>query len=153
MTPEFIQAITGTDTSEVILPLISISHPDLAEDLHFVADEEPIVSQGVTYDIGAFEITLPEEGDDASPTLTWEIENVSSDILDKLRAVEGFAEFQIKYVMKSTPDIAEVGPLVMELQNIAYDRLKISGTLGIEPVLDMPGCQFKMVPSLFPGMF
>lgn len=153
MSPEFIEAIMSPQTDELILPLVEISHEDMESVERYVADDAEIISGGETFSPGGFTITLPEEGDDASPTLGWEMENLNSEFSNRIRGVTGFAEVTIRYVLASSPDTIEMGPMTMELQNVTYDRMTIGGTLGIEPVLDSAGCIIKMVPSLFPGLF
>ena len=85
----FKDAAFPAQTGEVILPLLDITHAELTEDIHVVANDEQIVSNGTTYTPFPFQITCPSDKSDEIPQSTLVIDNVDRSIQLALKSIPG----------------------------------------------------------------
>ncbi|MBU3262058.1 DUF1833 domain-containing protein [Roseovarius sp. PS-C2] len=151
--PVFLNAIHAQESGEVLLPLMRLSHTDWATDLRFVPDWQEITHGGEVYSPYAFEVSLPDDEDQGIPVLRWTADNVSQELIVQLRQVRGPISAYVVWVLASQPDTIEVGPLDLEIQAAEYDAQTISGTMGIEPILEEQFGYLEMTPSTAPGLF
>lgn len=148
------QAIFSSETSEVFVMLLTISHAALSPSLRFCSDAVDVVSNGDTYLGGwPFRIALPMEADDQIPTVQLQIDNVDRRILEGIRMLTSPPTITLQVVLASTPNTVEAGPFSMTLRNVEYDALVISGNLTYEDVLNEPWPQFRFTPNYYPGAF
>jgi hypothetical protein len=148
-----LRAITAQETGEVFLILITITHDDLADPLYFVNNTENITSRGHEFLGWPFEIALPDEREDALPTVQLRIDNVDRRILEGIRGLPTAPTVLLEIVLASAPDVVEAGPINFTLRGVEYDALVITGTLAPEDVLNEPAMQYSFTPALFPGLF
>jgi hypothetical protein len=147
-----ITAANAEWTDQVWLCLIEIQHPNLSTPYRIVNNTEDVISNGNTYLKAAFNLTLPDDVDEA-PSVNIEIDNVDRLIVDLARSVSSPATVYLTVVLADTPNIAEAGPFEMRLVRVGYDRFKVSGTLIYEDVLNeqFPARTFN--PARYPGLF
>ena len=148
-----IRALTAQETGEIFLSLITITHEDLAAPLYFVNNTENITSRGVEFLGWPFEIALPDEREDALPTVQIRIDNVDRRIMEGIRGLTTAPTVLLEVVLASAPDVIEAGPINFTLRCVEYDALVITGTLTPEDMLNEPAMQFSFTPALFPGLF
>lgn len=147
-----IQAANAEWTDKVWLCLIEIQHPNLAQPFRVVNNTEDIVSNGNTYLKAAFQLTLPDDIDEA-PSVNIEIDNVDRLIVDLARSISSPATVLLTVVLADTPNVAEAGPFEMRLVRVSYDKLKVTGTMIYEDILQeqFPAKTFN--PARYPGLF
>jgi hypothetical protein len=153
LTGQFLEAAYGNETDEVLLSLMTFRHPDWVEDVRIVANREAVTHDGKIFEPLAFEISLPDEEAEGIPVLRWQADNVSGDILAELRKVTGRITGELVLVLASSPSVAEVPAMQMELYEIEYDALTISGTLTVEPILDDQFGWRSFNPANAPALF
>ena len=73
--------------------------------------------------------------------------------MEALRTVTGVVAARIVWVLASSPDHIEVGPLEVEMRAAQYDAQQISGTLGVEPILETQFGHRIMNPKNTPALF
>lgn len=142
------------ETGEVLLQLLTLSHPGLAAPIRVVNDHAQLVSGGNTYLPFAFSVGLPNESADSPPRTTIRIDNVDRQIVEAVRSVSGDPlQVDISAVLASTPNTIEIGPIRLSMRLINYDDATVTGQLQFEDILldAFPGDLYT--PATFPGNF
>jgi len=146
-------AMHAQHTSEVILPLIKMTQDGWEDPICIVPNTQPIVHQGDTYLPLGFDIALPDEEEDTIPVVAWRADNTDRRMVQAMRSVIGLVQARIVWVLASSPEHIEVGPYDVEMRSAKYDAQELSGTMGIEPVLDMPFGYMQFNPKNAPALF
>lgn len=141
------------ETDLVWLLLLTISHDDLETPIRVVNNSENVMSRSNTFLAYPFQIMLPQERDDAPPSVTLTIDNVDQRIIAAIRGLSAGIKVTLEVVCSSDFNHVEVGPFNFEVSQIRYDSLTITGDLTFEPVLDEPYPGTHFTPSGFPGLF
>lgn len=153
LSPVFLQAAHGESSSEVLLPLVKLSHASWGADIRLVPDWQEITHGGEVYSPYAFEITLPDDSDEGFPVLNWTADNVSQELIVQFRAVTDPISARVVWVLASQPDTIEAGPFDLELRGIEYDAFTISGAFSLDPILEEQFGNKNFTPSNAPGLF
>lgn len=153
LTPELLSAIHAQETDEVILPLVTLNEASLAAPIRIVPNYTPITHQGNDYLPLAFEVTLPDEEAEGVPVVQWTADNVDQRLVAALRQVSGVVSATIVWVLASDPDTVQFGPLDVEMRAAQYNTRTISGTMGVEPILQAQFGSMTMNPKNAPGLF
>lgn len=140
-------------TDQVYVVLLLIDHADLDDPIMVCNNSDTVVHGGENYLAYPFEITLPADSDENPPQATLTIDNVDRVLVNAVRTLTGPATVTIKVVLAASPDTVEAGPYVMNLRNVSWNALTLSGALAAEDVLNEPYPGEFMTPELFPGLF
>jgi len=149
----FRRAAYAQRTDEVILLLLTITHPDMEMPIRVVNDLQSIMSRGNKFIAFPFEINLPEETSEQLSKVTLRIDNVDRLIVYSLRTLSSAPEVTLEAILATSPDIVEAGPFNMTLRDVKYDALVVEGTLYFEDLLNEPYPGDSFVPAHFPGLF
>lgn len=146
-------AITAQETGEALLPLLTISHPDLAVPLRLVRNQVDVTSRGETYTAFAFDVTLPDDVDDHPPRASLVIDNISLELVDLMRSLREPPEMLLELVFAGTPDTVEASWQAFLLDQPSWDAKTIEASLVLEETLleEVPFHAFT--PGFFPGVF
>jgi len=147
------RAIYAESTTEVVLVLLAISHPNLVTPIRVVNNLEPVTSQGYTWAAFPFELSLPSEADDQIPVMALKIDAVDRQIITAVRNLQGAPDVTIDIIVASQPDIVEASFSGFKLRNVTYDNLTVEGELRLEEILNEPSSQHSFTPQWFPGLF
>lgn len=147
-----IEAANAEWTDKVWLCLLEIQHPNLASPFRIVNNTEDVVSNGNTYLKAAFSLTLPDDIDEA-PSVNVEIDNVDRLIVDIARSVSSPATVLLTVVLADTPNSVEAGPFEMRLVRVGYDKMKVTGSLIYEDVLNEQFPSRTFNPARYPGLY
>jgi hypothetical protein len=153
LSTQMLVAAHAESTGEVVLPLVKLSQAGWDDAICIVPNWEPVTHQGDVYEPLAFQINLPDEEAEGVPVLNWVADNVDRRLVEVLRTVSGAVGAQIVWVLASSPDHIEVGPLDVEMRAAEYDAQQISGTLGVEPILETQFGHLIMNPKNTPALF
>lgn len=146
-------AIDAEATGEVILPLVKLTQSGWADEIRLVANTKAVTHQGAVYEPLGFEITLPDEEAEGVPVVNWEADNVDRRLVEALRLVSGAVSAELIWVLASSPDHIEIGPLNLEMRAAEYDALTVRGTMSVEPILERQFGHMVMNPANAPGLF
>lgn len=148
-------SIHAQETGEVWLPIIEINADGWPEPERFVANTwAAITSGGLTYDPLPFVIGLPDDGGEDTPSeITLSIDNVSREIGRALRLVDGAATVTLRYVLSSSPDVVEIGPIEFAVLSYSIDANQVTAALSVEPLLDQQFGRHVLNPVNAPGLF
>lgn len=150
---QMLAAMHAEASGEVFLPLVKLTQAAWLEAFLIAPNTESIVHAGEEYKPLAFAVGLPNEEAEGVPVLDWVADNVDRRLVEAMRQVKGAVAARIVWVLASTPDQVEIGPMEVEMWAAEYDALRISGTMGVEPILDQPFGHLKMDPANAPGLF
>lgn len=147
------QALTGQETAEIPLVLLTIEHPALATPLRLVRDARDLVSRGQVYTAFPCDVTLPDDVEGAAPRASLLLDNSSLELVDLVRSLRQTPEVTIELVLASTPDQVEIAWRAFVVEEARWDAQTIELPLAlVETQLEqIPAHQFT--PGAFPGAF
>ncbi len=152
MDPRHIRELQLTSPEAVWLFLLTIKvkgNPDLC----LVNNNEPVVSNGVTYQPFPFALNLPADTGESQPKVTLTISNISDEIIKAIRSQVEPPVLQVQMVSSAFPDIVEKDLDFLQLRNVSYDAISITGTLEVINVLSRGFPSEQYDPVKFPGLF
>lgn len=148
------KALFAQQTGEAFIALLTLDHPGFDNPIRVCRNSVQIVSGGNTYLPFPFDITLPDESDEAPPRVTLSIDNVDRQIVEAVRSVNGDPiSVSLSVVMASTPNTVEAGPFDLSLRSVSYDSLVVEGQLQYEDILLDAFPAGIYTPATHPGLF
>ncbi|MGB0661332.1 MAG: DUF1833 family protein [Mangrovicoccus sp.] len=153
LSTQMLSAMHSEASGEVILPLVKLTQADWTNAICIVPNWQPVTHQAEEYQPLAFEIDMPDEEEGIVPVIEWRADNVDRRLVEALRQVRGIVQARIVWVLASSPEIIEIGPLNVELRAAQYNAQQISGTMGVEPILEMQFGHLVMNPKNAPALF
>jgi hypothetical protein len=153
MTPALKKALFAAQTGEVILPLLTVTHPDMPEPIRVVRNTEDVTSRGHLYRGLAFGIPLPRDDGETQGTVRITLDNVDQRFTEAVRTTQTPAEAVIEFVLASDPDTVEAGPWTFTARSVAWNAQTVEFDLGYEDVLNAQHLVHSLDPNTAPGMF
>lgn len=153
LSSRMLAAMHAQHTDEVILPLVKLTQDGWQDSIRLVPNTEPITHQGEVYAPLAFDVTLPTEEAEGTPVVSWTADNTDLRMIEALRSVTGVVKARIVWVLASTPDVVELELNEVEMREAQYDASAVTGTMGVEPILDNRFGRKSFNPKSFPGLF
>lgn len=147
------RAMNAQNTGEVFLTLLQLSHPSFGATLRFVNDMADLTSNGHVYVGWPFDLPFPEIGSDNLPILELVIDNVDQSIWNAIKSISTPIDVQISWVLKSSPDTIEGGPLFLRMRSTEVGLIAVSGSLQFEDLLNEPYPFESYTPGSAPGLF
>lgn len=150
------QALFAESSEEIVLPLVTITHPDYPGTSRLVANMTDISYGGNTYTALPFEFVLAADTQDAVPVAKIRFDNVSRDLVALLRSVTTPATMQVEIIRipATGPYVSEVGPLTYSLRNVSITATVVECTLAYETdFLNEPACRKRFDSIQAPGLF
>jgi hypothetical protein len=157
------QAMFDQETDEVIVLLLTITHPGLSDIYRISSDNKDLLDEelqlrGTTsrendYNFLPMSASLPEEGDDASNTIQITLDNVSQELTEPLKSVVTPATVTAEVVLASAPDDVEVTFPDFELTSADVDAGSIKLSLTVDVMASEPYPADNFTPSAFGGLW
>lgn len=147
------QALNASQTDDVFLILLTISHASLSPSIRVSSDAVDTISNSNTFVAFPFDLSLPDDTDSASPRARLSIDNVDRQIVTAIRSISTAPSVLIQIVRAEAPNTIEASFADFKLTNISYDAHVVSGDLTVEDFTSEPFPAGKFTPSLFPGLF
>ncbi len=138
--------------SDLPLVLLTIDHDDIDPAIRVVANKVDITSNGETFSAFPFEITLPDNLEDAPPRARLKIDNVSREIAQAIRDISTPADVTIQVVRQDDFDTVEMTWPAMRLTNVRWNALTVEGDLEFENLTSEPYPAHTFSPAEFPGL-
>lgn len=152
LSPVALRAGNAAQTGEVYLVLLTISHPNLAQSIRVVNNNENVTSRGQEFIAFPFEIELPGEDSDQPPMARLRIDNVDRMIVSSIRDIATPPNVTIEVVLASQPNQIEISFEALIMRNVSYDAASVTGELVFEQIVVEP-VALNMTPAKFPGIF
>lgn len=160
-----VNAMYAQETGEAVICLMTISHPSFGQTYYVSSDAttrvstEPLVyktvSNGIDYFYAPLQIKLPDDVEEQAPTTQFMLENVSRDIVARIRSVDtrqGRAKFNIKLVRASAPNTIEIEYPDFDIVNASFNANVVTLTAQIDVMTDEPYPAHTFDPSGFPSL-
>ncbi len=147
-----LKAEAWSAASDLPLVLLLIEHADISPSIRVVNNRAEITSDGQTFAAFPFEITLPDNIEDAPPRARLRIDNVSREIGEAIRLISTAATVTISVVRQDDPDTVEMTWPAMRLTNVRYTALTVEGDLEFENLIAEPYPAHTFSPAEFPGL-
>jgi hypothetical protein len=148
-------AMLSQNSGEALLYLLVIASNDLGGDTIRLCSNpwEDVVSGGVTYSKFFFDVVLMGQNDETVPEVVLSVDNVDRAMVNFIRTQATPPTVTLSAVLASTPNVLEMGPLVMTLRDVGWNSLTVSGKIKPKVFTDtsLPG--ESMSPNLFRGLF
>jgi hypothetical protein len=153
MQPQNVRYANASSTNAAWFFLLSITPASGDEVIHLVNNNEPVVSNGITYIPYPFNLTLPLDTGDKIPTITLTIDNVDQLLVDAIRELEVAPSIRVQLITSVFPDLVEKDLDFLKLRNVTYDAMSITGTLEVASVWARKFPSEQVDPVHFPALF
>lgn len=123
---------------EVAIWLVTITHPNLTDDIRLSSDPTTTLSSGVKGTISGalefvnipFEITLQEQSDNLLTRAVIRADNISREIMLAVQTAQGEApNVRLQMVLASAPDTVEVDINNLKLNNVQANAFTVEAEL------------------------
>lgn len=158
----FREALFAQESGEVVVFLLTITHPELYDPIYLTTDpterlsDAPLVygtiSRGVEYLYAGVDVTLPDDQDKSPPTSKLIIANVTRELIPLARSVSTPPSVKIEAVLASAPDDVEMTWPAMDMSNLTYDSASLQFDLTMDALVSEPYPSGTFSPAYFPGL-
>ncbi|MBA4797014.1 MAG: DUF1833 family protein [Rhizobiales bacterium] len=159
----FLAGLYAQESEEVVVCLLTVTHPDLEEPIRLSSDpttrvsDDPLIyattSRSEEYLYLPFEFTLPDDKGDSPPRVQLSLDNVERSLVAVLRSFATPAGITVELVLASDPDNVEIELPALQLSDTTIDEGRISATLVADPLINEPHPAGQFTPGSFPGLF
>lgn len=172
LSAEFIGAAFGQETDKALIVLMTVTHPDLAAGDIVGMPAGPIrvsnhpttryssdplrygtTSRGQQYTFYPFSTTLPEEGEDAQPTMQIVLDIVERQVTALLASVITPPKVTIELVLSSDPDTVEIEFPDFDLVSSMVDVYQAVLSLSLDSMVTEPYPGYDFTPSATGGLW
>lgn len=156
------EALFDQESGEVVIFLLTITHPSLADPIMIstdpttrISDSPPIYvtnSRSLQFQYAGIDITIPDEQDKAPPTSKLTIDNVSRDLIPLARSVLTPPTVKIEAVLASALDTVESTWPALNMSNLIADANTLQFDLSIDALVTEPYPSLTFSPAIFPAL-
>lgn len=150
--PDIRTELYAEDGEQAVIYLLTIEHPDIAP-IRITDDNVDHVSQGEVFESTPMEVSLPDELDDEDRAIRIRIDNVASDVLEKLENLPGPPEVTLELALSDDLDAIRGGPFTLELDDVGFNAVDISGELVFDDLVNDTYPKVTFTPQTAPGLF
>lgn len=151
--PSNTPAINASATNTAFFYLLTIEPVNGSELIHLVNNNQPVTSNGITYQPYPFSTTLPMDTGDQIPNIQLTIDNVDQSLTNAIRELEQAPNIRLQLVTSDFPDLVEKDLNFLRLRNVNYDAMSITGTLEIASLWARKFPSERVDPISFPSLF
>src|SRR5262249_10457401 len=109
--------------------------------------------RGDTYEFVLMSVLLPDDKQDALPSVSLEFENVAADMASLLRAVATPATVDLTLVLSTDPDAIEEQYTGLLAVRGSYNAERVTLEIARQDITPRPWPAHRMTQSRFPGQF
>lgn len=140
------------------VPILSLLEADIDGVLyHYVNDNQSITSSASgtlqTYQQAAFELALPDDTDEGTPTAKLDFDAGDISFVRLLRQASKRVKLTLWLVLSDDPNIIEYGPAEYESVDFNVSETSVSVSLEAEPILDVQIPGLRYTPAIFPALW
>ncbi|MET3611737.1 hypothetical protein ABID16_000042 [Rhizobium aquaticum] len=163
LSPRFLTAAFAQETDEVVICLLTITHPDLSAPIYLSSNpterisDDPLIyatnSRGNQYLFLPFDFTMPDDQADSAPRVQLVIDNTEQQLVAMLRSISTPATIRVEIVLASAPDQVEIALPGLQLGNAKIGEKSVSIDLVADPLVNEPFPGGSFTAGAFPGLF
>jgi hypothetical protein len=152
LSPQLLAQLYGQNSSDPFLTLLTLSHTSFS-DIRLVNNTSDVTSNSLVYTAFPFKLVLPRDDGETSREITIDFDNVGLDLVEEIRTVTDFIDVKIELILSSIPDEVQMSFQELKIQNITYNKSRISAKLFLDTFLNTEMTSEKYTPTIFPGLF
>lgn len=156
-------AMFSQETDELPVLLLTITHPDLDTTWRLSSDNKDLldveeqlrgtISRGHNFYFFPMDVSLPEEGEDASNVINITLDNVTREITPLLKSTVTPASVTIELVLASAPDDVEIAFPDFQIVSADVDAGSAVLSLTVDTMASEPFPADNFTPSAFGGLW
>lgn len=159
-------SVMSEDSPLVKVFLLTIHHKDLDEPIRVSSDatvrlretQENVIygtiSNGIEYLYAGFDAALLNDETGSIPQVQITIPNAHRSIIEAIESMgSGPVEVDLKLVFADTPDVTEIEITGLEMGQITYDEMSITGTISRDMLFNEPFPSRSFTPQEWPFLF
>lgn len=167
----FIESVTSSASDDVYVVLIRLHNPNFpdwndltgeddapenwpAHTMCFAANDDDVLSNGVTHLGWGFDFVPPNQDGFVSPARML-MDNVDSRITEAIRLLPPTAHITVtaEVILSNAPDVVERSFPDFRLFSVTWDNLSITANLSVPDDSDEPFCSISYRPFNTPGVY
>jgi len=152
LSPELLAQLYAQESSDPFLTLVTLSHPSFS-DIRLVNNQEAIISRGETYQPFPMRLRLPVDDGESARYFVIEFDNVGLELIEEIRSVTDAITVKLEMILASIPDSVQISQEDLKIQNISYNKSKITANIVLDNFLNTQMTSEKYTPTNFPGLF
>lgn len=149
---QLLKELFAQESGDPFLTLLTLSHPSFST-IYFVNNTEDIVSRGQTYTAFPMKLVLPKDDGESAREVSIEFDNVGLDLISEIRTVTTPIDVKLEMILASIPDDVQYSFEELKIQNIQYNKTRITARLFMDSFLNTEMTSEKYTPTLYPGVF
>lgn len=139
-------------------PILTLMRVQFPNNTYYYADNTESITSTVDgssqmYRRSRFEVTLPDDTEEGTPSATLKFSVPDVQIIRELRAAEGDIIFDLWLVLASNPNYVEYGPINYQAESFSLSDDSVSISLEAEPILHIQVPSTQFTPNTFSGLF
>lgn len=146
-----IDELNSVSSGEVFLFLIEIDYGTGTHRL--VNNNEDVIHNGNVFTAYPFQIVLAPEDGETLPTVQVSFDNVDRLLIDAVRSATTAPVVELKLVLASAPNVAEMVIPDLALRNVSYTANKLTGTLYVGDIMNQKFPADYVTPQQYGGLF
>lgn len=152
LSPELLAQLYAQESSDPFLTLVTLSHPSFS-DIRLVNNQEAIISRGETFQPFPMRLRLPVDDGESARYFVIEFDNVGLELIEEIRTVTDAITVKLEMILASIPDSVQISQDDLKIQNISYNKSKITANIVLDNFLNTQMTSEKYSPTNFPGLF
>lgn len=152
LSAELLAQLYYQNADDPFLTLITLTHSNFGV-VRLVNNSVNITSRGQTFQAFPFKLRLPTDDGETAREVAIEFDNVSLELLDEIRTATTNIDVKIEMILASIPDEVQISLEELKIQNVEYNKNKISARLFMDGFLNTSMTSESYTPSLYPGLF
>lgn len=139
-------------------PILSLLRADIDGVMYYYVNDNQSITSTVsgapqTYQQAAFELSLPDDTEEGTPTAKLDFDAGDISFVRLLRKASKRIKLTLWVVLSDDPNTVEYGPAEYESVNFDVSETAVSVSLEAEPILDVQIPGLRYTPTIFPALW
>lgn len=153
LSPELLAQLFAQESNDPFLILVTLSHDSWDDVVYLVNNSVNITSRGIEYLAFPMQVKLPVDDGETARVFNIEFDNVSLYLIAQARSVSSPIQVKIEMILASLPDEVQISIDELEIQNITYNKSRVTATIAMDTFLNTKVTSEVYGPSNFKGLF
>lgn len=153
LSPEVLAQLFAQDSTDPFLALVTLTHEDFDDPIRLVNNVVDIASRAEVYTAFPMKIRIPVDDGETARNFVIDFDNVSLMLVELIRTVTSPIGVKIEMILASMPDDVQISQEELLIQNITYNKNRITATIVLDTFLNTEVTSERYNPANFPGLF
>lgn len=150
---ELLAQLFAQESSDPFLTLVTLSHSSFDADVRLVNNSVSITSRGNVFEAFPMKIRFPIDDGETARDFQIVFDNVSLELIEKMRTVTTQIGIKIELILASMPDVVQMSQQDLFLNNITYSAQNITAKIVLDNFLNVALTSETYSPKNYPGIF